>query len=394
MKILYHHRSLADGAEGIHIAAMVDAFTAMGHEVRVRGLAARPQDLRRRRTARAMRAMLPRWTFELVSAALNAAEYFEVTREIRLFAPDFIYKRHARFDVAALLAARDAGIPSVLELNALFTQGAYHDFEPLAMRSLAVRLERRALEIATVVLAVSTPLARQAETVVSRKVVVMPNGVNPKTFDPTKANAARVRVRCGLAADVTIGWTGILRGWHGLGLLLDAMAEVPGPRLLLVGDGPARQAIEARAEALGLGERVTITGRVPHEEVADYVAAMDIAVVADERTGVASPMKLLEYMAMGCAVVAPRLDNIRDLVTDGTQGLLFAAGQSRDLANVLQRLVADEPLRETLGRNARLTIERERNWHRNAERILALVGNEWAVCSDGIVSQSSRHGHV
>ena len=41
MRILYHHRTLADGAEGIHIAEMVDAFRALGHEVRVMGLGAR-----------------------------------------------------------------------------------------------------------------------------------------------------------------------------------------------------------------------------------------------------------------------------------------------------------------------------------------------------------------
>jgi glycosyltransferase involved in cell wall biosynthesis len=145
--------------------------------------------------------------------------------------------------------------------------------------------------------------------------------------------------------------------------------------VLIVGDGPARQALERRAGQLGLHDRVVITGRVAHEEMPNHIAAMDIAVVADERTGVASPMKLLEYMSMARAVVAPRKENIEDLIDDEVEGLLFEQGRADLLAAQLGRLVEDRQLCASLGASARQKVVRERNWRRVAERVLAVVGS-------------------
>jgi glycosyltransferase involved in cell wall biosynthesis len=100
---------------------------------------------------------------------------------------------------------------------------------------------------------------------------------------------------------------------------------------------------------------------------------MDVAVVAHDRTGVASPMKLLEYMAMAKPVVAPRLDNVRDIVEHDRTGLLFTPGDVDALAGALQRLAADPALRARLGRSARESIETTRNWRRNAEQVLELL---------------------
>ena len=373
MKILYHHRTLADGAEGIHIAEMVGAFRALGHDVEVLGLAASGNTTARRGWIGRFRTAMPAFLFELATLAGNLVEYVEVRRAIGRLRPDFVYKRHARNDVAALLAARHAGVPSVLEVNCLFTGEGYREFEPMVLEPVAVALERRALTLATVRLAVSTPLAGQIERLSGTTAVVMANGADPRRFDPAAAGRDGVRARYGLTSAIVIGWAGVLRDWHGLDLLLDALAHVPNAHLLIVGDGPARPAVEARATELGLGGRIVVTGRIPHEAMPDHVAAMDVAVVAHDRTGVASPMKLLEYMAMGRAVVAPRLDNIRDVVEDGRQGLLFTPGDGAALAAVLQRVTSDGDLRGRLGREARLAIETTRNWRRNAERVLQLV---------------------
>lgn len=373
MRILYHHRTLADGAEGIHIAEMVRAFESLGHEVQVLGLAAASKGEARRDWIARVRAAVPALVFEAASMASNAVEYFEVRRALRSFRPAFVYKRHARNDVAALVAARRAGVPAVLEVNCLFTGPGYREFEPPAFESIAARLERRALQLATVRLAVSTPLARLIEETAAVSATVLPNGADPARFDPASARPDVVRARYGLGEMFVVGWTGVLRDWHGLEQLLDAVAHLAGARLLIVGDGPARTAVEARASALGLSDRVAITGRVPHSQVADHVAAMDVAVVAHDRTGVASPMKLLEYMAMARAVVAPRLDNVRDLVEHEATGLLFEPGDAGALTEALERLAADPALRQRLGQNARASVETERNWRRNAERVLGLV---------------------
>jgi glycosyltransferase involved in cell wall biosynthesis len=373
MRILYHHRTLADGAEGVHIAEMVDAFRELGHEVRVLGLAASSDAAARRRWVARLRDRVPRAAFEMAATLGNAVEYVDVRRAMASYQPDLLYKRHARNDVAALLAARHAGVPSVLEVNCLFTGEGYREFEPMTLEPVAAALERWALGLARVRLAVSSPLARAIERFSGKTAIVMPNGANPRRFDPAAAHPERVRERHGLASGFVVGWSGVLRDWHGLDLLLEALARVPEATLLVVGDGPARPDFEARAAAMNLARRVVVTGRIPHADMPDYVAAMDVAVVAHDRTGVASPMKLLEYMAMARPVVAPRLENIADVVEDGREGMLFDAGDAAQLTDALQRLSADAALRRALGAAGRATIETRRNWRDNAGRVLELV---------------------
>ena len=170
-----------------------------------------------------------------------------------------------------------------------------------------------------------------------------------------------------------VGWAGILRDWHGLERLLQATASLADARLLIVGDGPARAAFESEARRLGVERRVVMCGRVPHAEMPHHIAAMDIAVVADEKTGVASPMKLLEYMAMGVAVIAPRLENICDLVQDGVDALLFEPGDTADLSARLAEVAGDPALRRALGGAARAKIERQRNWCAVAREVLESI---------------------
>ena len=376
MKILYHHRTLGDGAEGIHIAEMVSAFRTLGHVVEVRGLAADGRATARRGIVPQLKRFMPTAAFELVSLASNVPDYLETRRGIDALGPDFVYKRHARLDVGALRAARAARIPTLLEVNCLFTAPEYHQFEPMSLGRLAARYERQALQLADVVVAVSTPLAREVERLSGVAAVVLPNAADPQRFDPARADGRAVRSKLGLGDALTVGWAGVMREWHGLDLLLHAVASIPNVRLLLIGDGPARAAVERDAAAAGIADRVVVTGRVPTADMPDFLAAMDVAVVASDRTRVASPMKLVEYMAMGRVVVAPRLDNISDLVADGRDGLLFTPENADDLTGVLRRLIADERLRQTLGAAARLTVLGTRNWRSNAERVLALMGDQ------------------
>lgn len=373
MRVLYHHRTLADGAEGVHIAAMVDALRSLGHEVRVVGMTPGTDQDGQRRTVSGLRSLVPRAIFELAALALNVPEYLRAAVEIRRFQPELLYKRHARFDVGALLAARHAGTTSILEVNCLFSQPPYVQFEPHVFGRLAARVEAWSLALAGTVITVSSPLARMASAMAPTKVVVVPNGADERRFDPDVARPDLVRQRYTLGQGRVLGWVGVIRDWHGLELLLEALAGLPQATLLVVGDGPGRAGFEARVLEIGLAGRVIVTGRVAHTEMPDHVAAMDIAVVPDERTGVASPMKLLEYMAMGRAVVAPAMDNIRDVVTDRVNGLLFRTGDVADLRERLRELLDDGALRAAIGHNARRAIVSGRTWRAIAADVVKLA---------------------
>jgi glycosyltransferase involved in cell wall biosynthesis len=158
-------------------------------------------------------------------------------------------------------------------------------------------------------------------------------------------------------------------------LLLDAVARASAHRpihVLIVGDGPSRADFEARAAALGLERHVTVTGRVPHADIPQYLAAMDVG-VSPRATFYASPMKVPEYMACGVPVLAPRTPNLIDLVDEGVTGLLFEAEDVDSLSGQFRRIVDDDVLRVRMGKAARAAIVQGRTWQHNALRVLDLM---------------------
>jgi glycosyltransferase involved in cell wall biosynthesis len=122
----------------------------------------------------------------------------------------------------------------------------------------------------------------------------------------------------------------------------------------------------------GLSKKVTITGRQSHDKVRSFVAAMDIA-VSPRSTFYASPMKIIEYMAMGKAIIAPDMENIRDILEDNKTGILFCPEDSISLSKCLQDLVKNDSLRLRLGKEARNKIELDRTWSHNALGVIRLI---------------------
>jgi glycosyltransferase involved in cell wall biosynthesis len=150
-------------------------------------------------------------------------------------------------------------------------------------------------------------------------------------------------------------------------------AEIPALRVLIVGDGPALPELRALAEELRLSERVVFTGAVPAEDIPVHVAAMDVAVQPNV-TDYASPIKLFEYLAVGRAVVAPRKENILEVVEEGKTALLYSPGDVADMSANLRRLHEDPGLRARLGRSGHQLIEeREYHWLGNARKVVEIV---------------------
>lgn len=378
MRILYHHRTLADGAEGIHIAGMIAAFRALGHDVQVSGVVPAPAPgggpaadgvLAR------IRRRLPQAAFECAALGLNVAEYAAARRRLIAAPVDLVYKRHALMDVGVARAARRAPVPLVLEVNVAYSAPAVRAFEPIRLLRVARAAERRALQLATMVVAVSTPLAEYLRELAGQElpVLVLPNGADPGVFDPATADAAGTRARYGLEGRFVVAWAGVLRDWHGLDVLMEALAPMRDAHLLLIGDGPARAGVERLAKERGFADRVTITGRIPHAAVPDHLAAADVAVAAADRTGFASPMKVIEYMAMALPVAAPRLRNLADVIEHDRTGLFFSDRDAGDLRRSLDAMQASAALRKRLGHAARAEVLTRLNWRRNAAAVLDAV---------------------
>lgn len=382
MKIIYHHRTLGDGAEGIHVEEMVSAFREIGHEVRIVAPIGDKTNITTNRGSKLskLKSLLPGLFFELAELAYNVYGYYLLRKAIKKERPDFIYDRYITFNASIILIGLRYNIPVFLEVNApLALERSEQADERLCLRKLAFAIEKWVASNSFKTIVVSTPLKKYlvSQGVQTDKIEVLPNGANTKKFKPKEKNRTLLK-KHGLDNKIIIGFVGILRPWHGLDILLEAFSNVNkkygDTRLLIVGDGPIRHEFERQIAIVGLDDKVLITGRVPHAKVADYISLFDIA-VSPKATFYASPMKILEYMALGKAVVAPQTENIQDIIEDGVDGVLFLDGDSSSLCERINAMIDDRLQISRIGKVAYEKIIRERNWSTMAVAICEMLSS-------------------
>ena len=377
MKILYHHRIRSKDGQYVHLEELVRALRLRGHEVRVVGpdavgIADFGSDAG---FVGWLKRHLPQALYELAEWAYDFHAYARLARAIKDFGPDVLYERYNLFLTAGVRAKQHFRLPMLLEVNAPIYAERKH-FDGIALDALARASERTAWRGADVVLPVTAALGHIVREVTgpAHRIETIPNGINLEHFaGPFDTDA--VRRRWNLDGRIVLGFAGFVRDWHGLDRVIASIAE-DGPEhprmLLVVGDGPARAPLEAQAQALGIASRVVFTGIVPRDEIPAHVATFHIAL----QPGVvayASPLKLFEYLALGRAIVAPDQPNIREILDDGVNAVLFDPADPDGLTRAIERLSQDDALRERVAEGAKRTIAaRGLTWDRNAERVTAL----------------------
>ncbi len=153
----------------------------------------------------------------------------------------------------------------------------------------------------------------------------------------------------------TVVAVGRLEHQKGFDVLLDALARVPTVRLLLVGDGGQRRALEERARRLGLADRVRLTGWV--ENPRTLIADADVFALPSRFEGF--PLSVVEAMLAGLPVVAADVGSVREAVIPDQTGLLIDPDDADALAAALERLLGDERERRRFGEAGReLALER------------------------------------
>jgi glycosyltransferase involved in cell wall biosynthesis len=381
MKILYHHRTASKDGQGVHIDEMITALREQGHEVRVVAPAAAADQGAAMGSevgwVRRLRQHLPMAVYELLEMAYSLVAYRRLLQAAREFKPDVLYERCNLFLLSGLMLKKRTGLPLLLEVNAPLADERLR-FGGLGLPSLARWSETTVWRGADVVLPVTQVLADviSAGGVPADRLVVIPNGINEAHFAHAPGNAeAKAQLGDGWSDALVLGFTGFVREWNGVDRILHWMASPAGPasaRLLMVGDGPARADLEALAAQLGLRERLRFTGVVPREQVPAHVAAFDIA-LQPAVTPYASPLKLFEYLALGKAIVAPRMPNIMEVLRHDHNALLFDPADVHGLSDALTTLAADAELRLRLQQQARATISAQGlTWQANARRVVAL----------------------
>ncbi len=203
-----------------------------------------------------------------------------------------------------------------------------------------------------------------------QRIVTVPCGVDTVRFRPL--GRARARRELGLAPDEPVVlFVGRIEPLKGIEVLIKAAAQLEGRfRLLVVGgdgkDTERKAGLRALADQMGIGEKVTFLDAVPHGDLPLYYNAADICVVPSyyESFGLVA----IEAMACGVPVVASRVGGLKETVQDGRTGYLVPWRCPEPFAERLDLLLSNEPLRRSLGREARAAAERFR-WSEVAARV-------------------------
>jgi glycosyltransferase involved in cell wall biosynthesis len=369
MRILYSHRVHSRDGQSVHIEELVSAFRDAGHEVLVIG----PRLYERTDfgggsglTAR-LRQLLPGAVSEAMELLYNVAAFWPLCRAYRQFLPAFVYERYNLYYLGGMLLKRWFRVPFYLEINSPLADERAR-FGGLRLRRLAARIERSIWRSADGVFVVTAVLAEivAAAGVPRERITVTPNGVDLRAFPAGSHSAHR-------DGTVTIGFIGFVRDWHGLDAVIGGLAEVTEPpiRLIVVGEGPARPALERQAETLGVARRVEFIGLQQRTRVGDLISRFDVA-LQPRAVAYASPLKLFEYMACSRAIIAPDQPNIREILDDGETAVLFDPADPGALWRAIRQLAGDPQRRERLGRAARRALERrDYTWNGNVARIIA-----------------------
>jgi D-inositol-3-phosphate glycosyltransferase len=204
----------------------------------------------------------------------------------------------------------------------------------------------------------------------SQRITVVPCGVDTDVFRPL--DKASIRRDLGLAAkEQVVLFVGRIEPLKGIDVLLRAVSHLDGRFRVLVigGDGKdlARKGeLAALAAELRIADKVTFLDAIPHDDLPLYYNAADICVVPSyyESFGLVA----VEAMACGVPVIASRVGGLKETVQDGQTGYLVPWLCPEPFAERLELLLNNEPLRRSLGREARVAAERY-HWSEVAARV-------------------------
>jgi PEP-CTERM/exosortase A-associated glycosyltransferase len=275
--------------------------------------------------------------------------------------------------IPALWIARKLGIPIVYEVRA-FWEDAAVDHESYRQNSwkykLAKSIETWICQKTDQVIVICHGLKKDLKNrgIPSEKLTVVPNGISVNDFKACEPDAEYMET-WKLVGKKVIGFIGSFYRYEGLDLLVDAIAHLSTTRsditLLMIGGGEMETELKAKIKRLHLEEKVIMPGRIPHDRIPSIYALVDIMAYPRyfmRLTELVTPLKPLEAMAMGKALVASDIGGHRELIKHGHTGLLFQAGNVYELAKALGHLLDNHNLCQELGTQGAAWVYKERSW--------------------------------
>jgi PEP-CTERM/exosortase A-associated glycosyltransferase len=297
--------------------------------------------------------------------------------------------------LAAAQAARSFRIPFVYEIRA-FWEDAAVDQQKKKRTSLhyilARRLETYVVRRADAVVGIARSILQDLEArgIASEKLFHVSNGVDTLRFVPRVRNSG-LAAALGLNGAPTLGFIGTLFPWEGIPWLVRAAVALRKRgtvfNMLIVGDGPEAGEVRKAIQESDAERYIFYPGRVPYDQIERYYSVMDVLVYPRPRTrltDLVTPLKPLEAMALGKAILGSDVGGVRELVESEVTGVLFKPGDVQDFERQAMRLLQDPEFRRLLGDRARQRVAKDKDWK-------VLTRTYESVYATACRSASTRH---
>ncbi len=310
----------------------------------------------------------------------DARSLSRLARLLQDLQPDVVHTHLAKAGAVGRLAAQAVGVPAVHTFHGHHLRAA----PPLAWFA---RRSERWLARSTAAAVVLTPRQRRDlvdlyRVVPAAKATLVPPGIDLGAVRARAEATDALALRRRLAPDgaCLFVWAGRFVHAKDPALLVEAARRLSSSaRIVLLGDGPLRDAVRARATAGGLADRVRFPGPVP--DAAPWIAASDAVVLSSRSEG--APILLLEAKALARPAIATSVGGVPDVVAHGVDGLWVPPGDPAALANAIDRLARDPALCRRLGEAAGAGVEARYGALRLARRTAALYERVRARAAGG-----------
>lgn len=329
---------------GIFVQRQTAALESLGVEVAVAGLT----------DTRSGRVRTP---FKYASLLTRA------TAQARRFRPDLIHSHYlVPTGFVARTAARISGVPYVVTAHGTDVRNAEGGGK-VAEQSRAVATDARA------VIAVSAQLGTRLQAVAPAcEPHVIDMGVDTSIFHPDPPAA-----RDAVIADATrLVSVGSLLPNKNHASLIRAVAQVPHARLVIIGEGPTRPALELLINELGVRDRITLTGRLPQQEIAGWYQRMDAAALVSHDEGFG--LSALEAAACGCPVIVSATAPVATVIDEHGAGWVVAPDSITSIAEAVMQVQTTPRLTDDavdLVTAGRTTVDRATEVYALYERVTA-----------------------
>ena len=393
MKILYYsphpHLRMEDHAGyGTHIREMIAAFKGLGHQVHIL-IAGRqtiienpvplpqPQTFSRKNV---LKSLIPRLIWETLKDVkliqLDRANKRQLSQIVAQVNPDIIYERSHYGMVSGIAVAKAHRIHHILEVNSPNVEERIK----LSGRSLlslrASKKDRWAFANSNHVLTVSTHLAEHLEiTHIAQKWSTTPNAIRPDQQKESALDLHRSDLHLDDAA-VVLGFVGSIFPWHGVDLIIKAVAHLRlkgrNVQAIIIGDGTIRKELEALADSFHLTDEIRFIGSVAQRDTFAYTELCDILIMP-KSNAYGSPVKIFEYGLSQKPCIVPNTLPVTEVFEHGRDGWVVDS-TSDAIVSAIESIIDSPEKEEKCAKHWHNKVISKHTWQSNA--VTALSGHK------------------